>query len=72
MTYERRNGNSEAIVELLEDMLEDSKNEEFLDQVYFALGEVRWKTVVETNPSTCSRAAWRPMSTTIASSGKDT
>ena len=34
MTYERRNGNSEAIVELLEDMLEDSKNEEFLDQVY--------------------------------------
>ena len=40
MTYERRNGNSEAIVELLEDMLEDSKNEEFLDQVYFALGEV--------------------------------
>ena len=40
MTYERRNGNSEAIVELLEDMLEDSKNEEFLDQVYYALGEV--------------------------------
>ena len=40
MTYERRNGNSEAIVELLEDMLDDKKNEEFLDQVYFALGEV--------------------------------
>ena len=40
MTYDRRNGNSEAIVELLEDMLEDSKNEEFLDQVYYALGEV--------------------------------
>jgi len=40
MTYERRNGNSEAIVELLEDMLEDDKNEEFLDQVYYALGEV--------------------------------
>ena len=40
MTYERRNGNSEAIVELLEDMLEDSKNKEFLDQVYYALGEV--------------------------------
>ena len=40
MTYERRNGNSEAIVELLEEMLEDDKNEEFLDQVYFALGEV--------------------------------
>ena len=40
MTYERRNGNSEAIVELLEDMLEDKKNEAYLDQVYFALGEV--------------------------------
>lgn len=40
MTYERRNGNSEAIVELLEEMLEEDKNEEFLDQVYFALGEV--------------------------------
>ena len=40
MTYERRNGNSGAIVELLEDMLDDKKNEEFLDQVYFALGEV--------------------------------
>lgn len=40
MTYERRNGNSEAIVELLEAMLEDHKNEPYLDQVYFALGEV--------------------------------
>jgi len=40
MTYERRNGNSEAIVELLEEMLEDKKNEDYLDQVYFALGEV--------------------------------
>ena len=40
MTYERRNGSSEAVVELLEDMLDDKKNEEFLDQVYFALGEV--------------------------------
>ena len=40
MTYERRNGSSEAIVELLEDMLEDKKNEAYLDQVYFALGEV--------------------------------
>ena len=40
MTYERRNGNSDAIVELLEDMLDDKKNEAYLDQVYFALGEV--------------------------------
>ena len=40
MTYERSNGNSDAIVELLEEMLEDDKNEEYLDQVYFALGEV--------------------------------
>ena len=40
MTYERSNGNSDAIVELLEDMLADDKNEEYLDQVYFALGEV--------------------------------
>jgi len=40
MTYDRRNGNSEAIVELLEDMLEDKKNETYLDQVYYALAEV--------------------------------
>ena len=40
MTYERRNGNSEAIVELLQDMLENKKNEEFKDQIYYALGEV--------------------------------
>lgn len=40
MTYERRNGNSEAIVELLEEMLDNKKNEEFQDQIYYALGEV--------------------------------
>ena len=40
MTFDRRNGNSDAIVELLEDMLEDKKNVDYLDQVYFALGEV--------------------------------
>ena len=40
MTFDRRNGNSNAIVELLEEMLEDSKNENYRDQVFFALGEV--------------------------------
>ena len=40
MTYERRNGNSEAIVELLEEMLDNKKNDEFQDQIYYALGEV--------------------------------
>ena len=40
MTFDRRNGNSEGIVELLEDMLDDKKNVDYLDQVYFALGEV--------------------------------
>ena len=40
MTFDRRNGNSQGIIELLEDMLEDKKNVDYLDQVYFALGEV--------------------------------
>ena len=40
MTYERAGGNSAPIVELLEDMLDDDKNTEYLDQVYYALGEV--------------------------------
>jgi len=40
MTYERSGGNSAPIVELLEDMLDDDKNTEYLDQVYYALGEV--------------------------------
>jgi tetratricopeptide (TPR) repeat protein len=40
MTYERVGGNSAPIVELLEDMLDDDKNADYLDQVYYALGEV--------------------------------
>ena len=40
MTYEREGGSSEAIVELLEKMLDDDKNEEYLDQVYYALADV--------------------------------
>ena len=37
MAYDRRGGNSEPIIEELEDMLEDGKNETYLDQIYFAL-----------------------------------
>ena len=40
MTYERRGGNSAPIIELLEDMLDDSKNTEYFDQVFYALAEV--------------------------------
>ena len=40
MTYESKGGSSEAIVEMLEKMLDDKKNEEYLDQVYYALAEV--------------------------------
>ncbi|PCJ81932.1 MAG: hypothetical protein COA49_02925 [Bacteroidetes bacterium] len=40
MTYERREGNSDPIIELLEEMLEDDKNTEYLDQIYYALAEV--------------------------------
>ena len=40
MTYERSGGNSDPIVELLEDMLDDNKNTEYFDQVYYALAEV--------------------------------
>ena len=40
MTYERKGGSSESIVELLEKMLNDDKNLEYLDQVYYALAEV--------------------------------
>ena len=32
-TYDRKGGSSEAIVEMLEKMLDDKKNEEYLDQV---------------------------------------
>jgi tetratricopeptide (TPR) repeat protein len=41
MTYERRNGNSEAIVELLEAMLEDHKNEP-----YWTKCSLRWESGV--------------------------
>lgn len=40
MTYQRKGGHSDPIVELLEDMLDDDKNQEYLDQIYFALAEV--------------------------------
>jgi tetratricopeptide (TPR) repeat protein len=40
MTYQRKGGHSDPIIELLEDMLDDDKNEEYLDQIYFALAEV--------------------------------
>ena len=40
MTYDRKGGSSEAIVEMLEKMLDDKKNEEYLDQVYYALADV--------------------------------
>ena len=40
MTYERKGGSSEAIVELLEKMLNNKKNEEYLDQIYYALADV--------------------------------
>jgi tetratricopeptide (TPR) repeat protein len=40
MTYERREGNSDPIIELLEDMLDEDKNTEYFDQVYYALAEV--------------------------------
>ena len=40
MAYDRRGGNSEPIVELLNDMLEDRKNELYQDQIFFALAEL--------------------------------
>ena len=40
MTYERTGGSSDAIVELLEKMLNDDKNKEYLDQIYYALADV--------------------------------
>ncbi len=39
MTYERREGNSDPIIELLEDMLDDTKNTEYFDQVFYALAD---------------------------------
>lgn len=40
MTYDRKGGSSEAIVEMLEKMLDDDKNKEYLDQIYYALADV--------------------------------
>lgn len=40
MTYDRKGGSSEAIVEMLEKMLDDDKNKAFLDQIYYALADV--------------------------------
>mgnify|MGYP001246767484 CR=1 FL=1 len=40
MTYERKGGSSESIFELLEKMLDDDKNTEYLDQIYYALADV--------------------------------
>jgi tetratricopeptide (TPR) repeat protein len=40
MAFDRRGGNSEPIVLLLEEMLEDAKNDIYQDQVYYALAEL--------------------------------
>lgn len=40
MTYDRKGGSSEAIVEMLEKMLDSDKNKEYLDQIYYALADV--------------------------------
>ena len=37
MAFDRRDGNSDPIIELLEDMLDDDKNEIYQDQIYYAL-----------------------------------
>lgn len=37
MAFDRRGGNSEPIIELLEDMLDDGKNEVYQDQIFYAL-----------------------------------
>ncbi len=37
MAFDRRGGNSEPIVELLEDLLDDGKNEIYRDQIFYAL-----------------------------------
>jgi tetratricopeptide (TPR) repeat protein len=41
--YDANSGDSQALVKSLEKMLKDSKNKNFLDQVYFALAEVAAK-----------------------------
>ena len=40
LAYDRRGGRSEEIRELFFDMLEDDKNEEYRDQVYYALAQI--------------------------------
>ena len=40
LAYDRRGGRSEEIRELFFDMLEDDKNEEFRDQVFYALAQI--------------------------------
>ncbi len=40
MAFDRRGGSSEPIVELLFDMLDDKKNEQYQDQIYYALAEL--------------------------------
>lgn len=39
---------SEEVIEELNKMLKDFKNEEFRDQIYFALGEIAWKKQQDT------------------------
>lgn len=41
--YDGRSGSSKNIKELLTDMIEDSKNKEYLDQIYYVLAEVELK-----------------------------
>ena len=67
MTYERRNGNSEAIVELLEEMLDNKKNDEFQDQIYYALGEVALEDRRRDESFGLFEQSWRPTSTTTGS-----
>ena len=37
MAFDRRETNSEPIIELLEEMLDDDKNDIYRDQIFFAL-----------------------------------
>ncbi len=47
-SYDAQTGSSDQIVKTLKKMLKDSKNKEFLDQVYFALAEVAFKDQQDT------------------------
>lgn len=40
LAFDRRRGDSEEIVELFFDMLEDDKNEAYRDQIYYALAQI--------------------------------